>query len=147
MDDKLTKEDLALPVPVEMLLPHRRPMCLVDRLVEFDDNSGVVEARIADDSLIVDRNGALDRIVFIELIAQSYAAVRGYSDLLGGKNIKRGFLVAAKRIEIIGQAAAGDLLRIKVTTTSEVGDFNIADGVVMKGDDVLAAGNITVWIS
>ncbi len=147
MDDKLTKEDLALPVPVEMLLPHRRPMCLVDRLVEFDDNSGIVEAHIANDSLLVDRNGTLDRIVFIELIAQSYAAVRGYSDLLGGKNIKKGFLVAAKRIEIKGQAAAGDLLRIKVTTTSEVGDFNIADGVVMKGDEVLAAGNITVWIS
>lgn len=136
-----------MPVPVEMLLPHRRPMCLVDRLVEFDDNSGVVEACIAPDSLLVDKDGTLDRIAFIELIAQSYAAVRGYFDLLGGKEIKKGFLVAAKQIKLKGKTVPGDLLRISVTTTDEVGDFNIADGVIMKGDTVLASGNITVWIS
>lgn len=147
MGDKLTKEDLVLPVPVEMLLPHRRPMCLVDRLVEFSENSGVVEAPVERGGLLVGVDGMLDRVTFIELIAQSYAAVRGYSDLLGGKDIKKGFLVAAKLIEIKGTAAVGDLLRIKVTTTAEVGDFNIADGIVMKGDEVLATGNITVWIS
>ncbi len=147
MGNKLTKEDLVLPVPVEILLPHRRPMCLVDRLVEFSDNSGVVEAAVEHGGLLVGEDGVLDRVTFIELIAQSYAAVRGYSDLLGGKDIKKGFLVAAKLIEIKGEAAAGDLLRIKVATTAEVGDFNIADGTVMKGGEVLAAGNITVWIS
>jgi len=147
MDDQPTIEGLTLPVPVEMLLPHRRPMCLVDRLVEYDDNSGVVEAYIDPDSLLVDKGGALDRIVFIELIAQAYAAVRGYSDLLGGKEIKKGFLVAAKQIELKGEAAPGDLLRISLTTTGEVGDFNIAEGVITKGDTVLASGNITVWIS
>src|SRR5512137_2669402 len=147
MDDKRIKEDLALPVTANIVLPHRPPMCLVDRLVEFDDNSGGVEACIGPDSLLVDKDGALDRVVFIELNAQSYAAVKGYSDLLGGKEIKKGFLVAAKQIELNGRAAPGDLLRIRVTTTGVVGDFNIADGVITKGDMVLASGNITVWIS
>jgi 3-hydroxyacyl-[acyl-carrier-protein] dehydratase len=147
MDDQRINKDLALPVTVDMLLPHRLPMCLVDRLVEFDDNSGVVEACIGPDSLLVDKDGTLDRVVFIELIAQSYAAVKGYSDLLGGKEIKKGFLVAAKQIELNGRAAPGDLLRIRVSTTGVVGDFNIADGVITKDDMVLASGNITVWIS
>jgi 3-hydroxyacyl-[acyl-carrier-protein] dehydratase len=147
MDDQRIKKDLSLPVTVDMLLPHRLPMCLVDRLVEFNDNSGVVEACIGLDSFLVDKDGALDRVVFIELIAQSYAAVKGYSDLLGGKEIKKGFLVAAKQIELNGKAAPGDLLRISVTTAAEVGDFNIVDGVITKGDMVLASGNITVWIS
>jgi 3-hydroxyacyl-[acyl-carrier-protein] dehydratase len=147
MDDHRIKKDLSLPVTVDILLPHRLPMCLVDRLVEFNDNSGVVEACIDPDSFLVDKDGALDRAVFIELIAQSYAAVKGYSDLLGGKEIKKGFLVAAKQIELNGKAAPGDLLRIRVTTTGVVGDFNIADGVITKGDMVLASGNITVWIS
>lgn len=148
MNDHPIKEGLTLPVAVEMLLPHRKPMCLVDRLVRFDDNSGVVEARIAHDSLLIDKDGGLlDRTAYIELIAQSYAAVRGYSDLLGGKEIKKGFLVAAKQIELKGEAGPGDLLRISVTTTGEVGDFNIADGVITKGDTVIASGNITVWIS
>jgi 3-hydroxyacyl-[acyl-carrier-protein] dehydratase len=147
MDDQRINKDLALPVTVDMLLPHRLPMCLVDRLVEFDDNSGVVEACIGPDSLLVDKDGTLDRVVLIELIAQSYAAVKGYSDLLGGKEIKKGFLVAAKQIELNGRAAPGDLLRIRVSTTGVVGDFNIADGVITKDDMVLASGNITVWIS
>jgi 3-hydroxyacyl-[acyl-carrier-protein] dehydratase len=147
MDDQRINKNLALPVTVDILLPHRLPMCLVDRLVEFDDNSGVVEACIGPDSLLVDKDGTLDRVVLIELIAQSYAAVKGYSDLLGGKEIKKGFLVAAKQIELNGRAAPGDLLRIRVSTTGVVGDFNIADGVITKDDMVLASGNITVWIS
>ena len=139
-------KDLPLPVPVEMLLPHRKPMCLVDRLVEFRDASGVVEALVGQESPLVAEDGYLDRIAFIELIAQSYATVRGYSDLLRGEEVRKGFLVAAKMIEVKKAAAAGDVLRISVTTTGEFGDFTLADGVVRKEGEILASGNITVWV-
>ena len=43
-------------------------------------------------------------------------------------------------------ATAGDILRISVTTTGEYGDFTLGDGVVRRGDAVLASGNRTVWI-
>lgn len=135
-----------LPMPVEMLLPHRKPMCLVDRLVEFTDASGVVETLIGQESLLVGEDGGFDRVAFIELIAQSYATVRGYSDLLNGEEVKKGFLVAAKRIDVRKGAAVGDVLRISVTTTAEYGDFTLADGVVTSGGEILASGNITVWI-
>ncbi|MHB8110300.1 MAG: hypothetical protein ACYDHW_09730 [Syntrophorhabdaceae bacterium] len=137
---------LSLPIPVEMLLPHRKPMCLVDRLVEFRDASGVVEALVGPQSPLVGEDGRLDRIAFIELIAQSYATVRGYSDLLRREKVKKGFLVAAKMIEVKKAAAAGDVLRISVTTTGEFGDFALADGVVRSGAEILASGNITVWV-
>lgn len=138
--------DFSLPMPVEMLLPHRKPMCLVDRLVEFADACGVVEALVGRESLLVGEDGLLDRIALIELIAQSYATVRGYSDLLHGEEVRKGFLVAAKRIEVKGTAAVGDVLRISVTTTGEYGDFSLADGVVTSGGEVLASGNVTVWV-
>jgi predicted hotdog family 3-hydroxylacyl-ACP dehydratase len=140
------RPDLPLPVPVEMLLPHRKPMCLVDRLVEFRDASGVVEALVGQESPLVAEDGCLDRIAFIELIAQSYATVRGYSDLLRGEEVRKGFLVAAKMVEVKKAAAAGDVLRISVTTTGEFGDFTLADGVVRKEGEILASGNITVWV-
>lgn len=140
------RRDLSLPMPVEMLLPHRKPMCLVDRLVEFRDASGVVEALVEDDNPLVGEDRCLDRIAFIELIAQSYAAVRGYSDLRRGDEVKKGFLVAAKMIEVKKAAAVGDMLRISVTTTGEFGDFTLADGVVRKEGEILASGNITVWV-
>ena len=137
---------LALPVPVEVLLPHRKPMCLVDRLVEHTDGSGVVEALVGPLSPLIGADGSVDRVAFVELIAQSFAAVRGYSDLLKGKEVKKGFLVAAKSIRIKAAAAAGDVLRISVTTTGEYGDFTLGDGVVTSAGEVLASGNITVWI-
>ena len=140
------RPDLTLPMPVEMLLPHRKPMCLVDRLVEYADASGVVEALVGRESPLVGEDGGLDRIAFIELIAQSYATVRGYSDLLRGEEVKKGFLVAAKMIEVKKAAAAGDVLRISVTTTGEYGDFTLADGVVRSGGEILASGNLTVWV-
>jgi len=140
------RQDLPLPMPVEMLLPHRKPMCLVDRLVEFRDASGVVEAFVGPQSPLIGEDGGLDRIAFIELIAQSYAAVRGYSDLLHGEEVKKGFLVAAKMIEVKAAAAAGDMLRISVTTTGEFGDFTLADGVITSGGAILASGSITVWV-
>ena len=80
------------------------------------------------------------------LLAQSFAAVKGYQDLLRGKEVKKGFLVAAKTVRVNATASAGDVLRVSVTTTGEFGDFTIADGVVANGPKVLASGNITVWI-
>ncbi len=72
--------------------------------------------------------------------------MRGYSDLLRGEEVKKGFLVAAKMIEVKKAAAVGDVLRISVTTTGEFGDFTLADGVVRSGGEILASGNITVWV-
>lgn len=140
------RQDLPLPMPVEVLLPHRKPMCLVDRLVEFGGASGVVEALVDPQSPLIGEDGGLDRIAFVELIAQSYAAVRGYSDLLHGEEVRKGFLVAAKTVRVMAAAAAGDVLRISVTTTGEFGDFTLADGVVASGDEILASGSITVWV-
>jgi septum formation inhibitor MinC len=49
-------------------------------------------------------------------------------------------------IEVKAAAAAGDTLRIAVTTTGEFGDFTLADGVVTSGGEILASGSITVWV-
>jgi predicted hotdog family 3-hydroxylacyl-ACP dehydratase len=146
MDDRQIKEDLTLPFEAERLVPHRRPVCMIDRLVEYRDESGVVEALIRSENLLINEDGVLDRTAYMELIAQAYAAFKGYRDLLHEKPIKKGFLVVVKQMECKGEAFLGDLLRINVSTISEVGDFAVAEGTITRGGEVLASGGLTLWI-
>ena len=83
--------NLTLPVDADLLVPHRRPVCMIDRLVEYRDESGVVEALLRSDNLLVGEDGVLDRTAYMELIAQAYAAFKGYRDLLHEKPVKKGF--------------------------------------------------------
>jgi predicted hotdog family 3-hydroxylacyl-ACP dehydratase len=139
-------KDLTLPIDAELLVPHRRLACMIDRLVEYRDESSAVEALIRSDNLLVGEDGVLDRTAYMELIAQAYAAFKGYRDLLHEKPVKKGFLVVVKQMECKGEAFLGDLLKINVTTISEVGDFAIAEGTITLNDKIIASGSLTLWI-
>jgi len=142
----VNNENTTLPLDVELLVPHRRPVRIIDRLVEFRDKSGVVESLITSENLLIGTGGELDRIGFMELMAQSYAAVKGYHDLLYGRPTRKGFLVTAKKIEIVKDAFLGDLLTVSMETTAEIGEFAVAAGTVRRGDEILASGDLTLWV-
>lgn len=146
MNDKPIHCDLSLPCEAELLVPHRRPVRMIDRLVEFNDQSGVVEALVSSGHLLAGDDGTIDRIAFVELIAQAYAAIKGYNDLSHNVPVKKGFLVAVKHMECNGEARLGDLLRIHASTVSEVGGFVIAEGTIMRGEEMLASANLTLWV-
>jgi 3-hydroxyacyl-[acyl-carrier-protein] dehydratase len=137
---------MSLPFEAELLVPHRRPIRMIDRLVEFRDKSGVVEALIRSDNLLVGEDGTLDCIAFVEIIAQAYAAVKGYYNLSHNIPVKKGFLVAVKHTECNGEAYLGNLLRVNASTISEIGDYAIAEGVVMREEEVLASASLTLWV-
>jgi len=127
-------------------VPHRRPMRLIDSLVEYRDELGVVEAVISSENPLVGEEGMLDRASFVELIAQAYAAFKGYHDMLHGMPVKKGFLVVVKHMECKKDVFVGDCLRINVETVSEVGGFAVAEGTIMRGDEIVAQGSLTLWI-
>ena len=138
--------DTRLAVPVERLIPHRKPMSLIDRLIEFNDQGGTVEASVPFDHALVDENGRLDTLAVAEMIAQSYAAVKGYDDCRSGAPVKQGFLVGIRRIEFRHAVFAGDLLRINVKTVGSIAGFTVAAGTVRRHQDLLAEGEIKLWI-
>ncbi len=146
MNDEPIKYDLSLPCEAELLVPHRRPIRMIDRLVEFNGTSGVVEALVSSGNLLVGEDGALDSIAFVEIMAQAYAAIKGYHDLSNSIPVKKGFLVAVKHLEINGEAYLGDLLKIRASTSSELGGFAIAEGTVMREEEVLASASLTLWV-
>jgi 3-hydroxyacyl-[acyl-carrier-protein] dehydratase len=138
--------DLTLPMPAELLIPHRSPMRLVDALVSYADAAGVVEARPGADCVLVDDAGALDEVALVELMAQGYAVIKGYDDLVRGRAISKGFLVGMKKLRITGRAAAGHRLLVHVNTVGSFEGFAVAEARIEHEGEIVASGTIKLWI-
>jgi 3-hydroxyacyl-[acyl-carrier-protein] dehydratase len=137
----------ALPVEASALVPQRPPMLAIDRLTVFEEDvGGTVESFIRPDSPLVDADGSVEATLFVELIAQSFAAVKGYEDAKKGKGVAKGFLVEAKRFEVFGTARAGETLSVIIRKTGETEEFALAEGTVMREETVLASGSVMVWV-
>jgi len=130
----------------EPLIPHRTPMRLVDTLLSVHEGSGVTESVLPRTSMMADGEGRLDEVTFLELIAQSYAAFKGYMDLLEGKPAGAGFLVGVRHMEFTGRAYAGDRLRTSIRTVTSFGGFAVVEGTVTRGDETIASGSIKLWL-
>lgn len=137
---------VTLPLEAELLIPHRLPLRMVDRLVTVDGKNGVVEALVAADCPLVAADGKLEDVALTELLAQAYAAVKGYCDLLESKPVKQGFLVGIKKSIKLLPAQAGDRLKIKINTLAELDEFSVAEGEIWRGKELLARGEIKVWV-
>jgi predicted hotdog family 3-hydroxylacyl-ACP dehydratase len=140
-------DDLTLPLPAEALIPHRLPMRLVDRLTACDPGagSGTVVALPSEESLLLTREGRLDPLALFEMIAQAYAAVKGYENLINGRPVRGGYLVGIRRGRVQGSAFPGDRLAISVETEMTLGDFSVARGTVSREGRSMASAVIKVW--
>lgn len=138
--------NLQLPVAAENLIPHRSPMRLVERLVSFNAGVGEVEALVDEACVLLDENGNLADVGLVEMLAQAFAAVQGYSDLLAGGEVRQGFLVGIRKITLSGTAQLGDVLRIRIRTLASMDGFAVVEGEVLCQGQVLAQGNLKLWI-
>ena len=130
----------------EHLLPHRAPMRLVDTLVSVNDGSAVAESVLPRSTVMADGEGKIDEVAFMELIAQSYAAFKGYMDRMNGKPPGEGFLVGVRNLEVTGRAYAGDRLLTSIRTVAALGGFAVVEGSVTRGDETLASGTLKLWL-
>jgi predicted hotdog family 3-hydroxylacyl-ACP dehydratase len=137
---------LTLPLAAEELIPHRLPMRLVDRLLEIDGKNGLVEALVSPECPLVATDDKLESIALIELIAQSYAALKGYLDRLSGAPVRQGFLVGVKKLRCLETVRVGQRLRIEIRTLAELDSFAVAEGKIWHDEKIVACGEIKVWI-
>jgi predicted hotdog family 3-hydroxylacyl-ACP dehydratase len=130
----------------ERLIPHRTPMRLVDTLLSVHEGCGVTESVLPRTSMMADGEGRLDEVAFMEMIAQSFAAYKGYLDLVEGKPAGEGFLVGVRHLEVTGRAYAGDRLLTSIRTVTAFGGFAVVEGSVARGDETIASGIIKLWL-
>ncbi|MFO7766666.1 MAG: hypothetical protein R6V33_09560 [Pelovirga sp.] len=138
--------ELSLPLAAEELVPHRHPMLLVDRLIAVDGKNGTIAASVGSDSPLVDAGGRLEDVALIEIMAQSYATLKGYLDRRDRRPVRQGFLVGIKKVVRHASVQAGELLQVHIRTIVEIDDFAVAEGEIRRLDEVIAQGDIKVWI-
>ena len=139
---------MELPLDAEMLIPHRKPMRLIDRLNAYDGKSGSASARFAADCpFVIDRKGRIERLALLELIAQTYAASKGYEDLVDDIDVSQGYLVGISNAVCYSDAYAGQDLLIKVESEEAFDKFHLAAGEVWHDDTLLMKAKMKIWIN
>lgn len=84
---------------VHELLPHRGPMCWLERVVNIDAECVVAEAVVRDTSLFLD-GGRLPIWIGIEYMAQAVAAWAGHRARGQGRGVAVGYLVGTRRYDV-----------------------------------------------
>jgi len=127
-------------------LPQKDPMRLVDQLLAVGERTAKARLTVRADSPFVFGDGTLDEACYLEIIAQTMAALDGFRHVADdGKTLPAGFLLGARHLAIHGRARSGDCLDVEVFKETKLGDFGIVRGSVRCGDRLLAQGEIKVW--
>jgi predicted hotdog family 3-hydroxylacyl-ACP dehydratase len=136
----------SFPLPIERLLPQRPPMLLLDRLLSCTASEGTADARISAGNLFRLPDDTIHEAALFELMAQAYAAVRGFQDSLAGKPASIGYLAGITRAVVHGAARVGDRLTVSVRQTALLQPFVRAEARVVRDGDLLAEGELTLFV-
>ena len=131
----------ALPCEAQPWLPHRPPMTMVDRLLEFGEWSRL-EAKIAPDNRFL-RNGELDPEAIPEIVAQSCAVITGFEE--NNHNLK-GILTGLRSLQISETIRSGDRLIVEVRETAQIDNYHTLDFKVFRdsGNILCAQGEMSI---
>ncbi len=136
------QELVSLPVEAAPLLPHGRPMAMIDRLLSCGEES-VLEATIGSENRFLDGNGIFDRSAVPELAAQAAAAANTFRE---GK-MTPGMLVGVNFLEFHDDIRVGDRLLIAVRELAELDNFHIAGfSIRRENGDEIAYGELKVCL-
>ena len=138
-------EIIRLPVDIEGLVPHERPMLMVNTLLEVKERECLAELVVSEDNIFTDQDGRLDEAAYPEIISQAIAAHNGFKHLGNGNGASKGFLLGVKNLEIFRPVFAGDTLRISAYKVARYGEFGVIKGEVSRGSEMVARGEIKVW--
>lgn len=135
-----------LPVEAERLVPHREPMLLIDRLVSCSGEGGTVEANVRADNPFIGPSGELEPLAAVELLAQAFAACKGYADLASRSGPGKGFLVGVRKVATYSAVRVGDVLSVSVAAKGEFDGFAVVEGEVRRAGALVATGSLKLWV-
>ncbi len=126
-----------LDVPIDDLVPHRRPMRLIDEILEVGEDSAVSVAVVLPIWPLVSDN-AVNPIVLIELVAQTSAAFGGYQKKKEGSAAGGGMIVSVKSATFyLERIPVNSRLITRSHTRVLIENFKEVSGMVKLGEDVI----------
>jgi predicted hotdog family 3-hydroxylacyl-ACP dehydratase len=133
---------------LESVMPHKRNMVLITRVVEYSiaDKYLIAQVDITEKSMFF-KNGQVPVWVGIEYMAQSIAALSGiYQKTQNSDKINIGFIIGARNYKcFVGGFNLGKTLTVKVQELfldAEIGSFSCE---IFDGDKLLAATELNVF--
>jgi 3-hydroxymyristoyl/3-hydroxydecanoyl-(acyl carrier protein) dehydratase len=124
---------------------HQPPMLCVDKILGLQKTSeALIEATVPFEGPFFSFDGIIPEY-FMELLAQSIAAVEGFRHKKSKVLKHEGKLVSIDEFTLHKQAEPGDTLLIKLKKTTEFGSFIVVKGWILRGKHLLAEGSIKVW--
>ncbi len=127
------------------IIPHKPPMALIDRVVDFTADSITVTVAITDQSLFF-ANGGVPSYVGIEYMAQAVAAWNGLMARQNNLSPGIGYLLGTRKMKLLIETfKEGSYLEIKgycKFTDGEIASFDCS--IHADGIDV-ASASLTVF--
>lgn len=129
-------------IDIETLIPHRDRMRLIDRVVAVDDEKAVTAATVTDDWPLY-REGSVDILVTIELVAQTAALLEGWKRLKSNRGGATGWLVGIKKADFRRPRLPVPMILITEAARSyALEGYAVFTGTVSNGSEVVATMQI-----
>ena len=123
--------------PIESLIPHRAPACLLERVLERAGDGLVAQAVVPRDS---------PATLALEMAAQAAAALAAL-ERRGQGEPRPGYLVGARNAAFHRPwIAAGEPLRVTVTPAGSAPPLAVYEFTVHAGETLLASGTISTYL-
>ena len=127
------------------LVPHRPPMILLDRMLDYAAGHARCAVQLRDDSPFVE-DGRVRALVAIEYMAQAVAAYAGMRSREKGERPSIGFLLGTRELRLpVDFFQAGDALLVDVEHLfgdEQLGSFRC---VVRRGDEMVGEAVLSVY--
>ena len=136
----------SLPVGVAGLVPHGRSIRMIDQIVRIGERESRTTFSVTRECLLVDAEGRLDELAYVEMIAQSFAASHGFHLSVEERRLHRGLLLGAKDLVVSGESRVGDVLSVHLRKVTRFGAFGVVEGEIHRQDgELVATGQIKIW--
>ncbi len=128
---------------LEGLLPHRPPMLLLDGPARISGDEAETTVHVRADHMFLTEDGRLDRVAFLEIMAQCFAAGAGArsSDGLPGM----GYLAGVREMVVHGDAHVGETLTVRTRPEARLGDIVVVRGEICSGSRMLAEARFKIY--
>lgn len=134
-----------LDMDIETLIPHRGRMRLIGQVLAVDDDSAVTSSE-ATEEWPLSRNGSVDSLVAIELVAQTAALIEGWKRHQSGKGGTKGWLVGVKAADFrLPRIPLPATLLTEVRRDYALESYAVFEGTVRVGDEVAALVTIQAF--
>lgn len=128
------------------LLPHRPPMVLIDKVLEYSENSGKGLYKVKDDCPFLDSNQFFPDYILPECFAQTVGAVSGKNIVNKGQEVKESYLVGIKSFQIFQKVKNGDTLITQVQEEAVLKNVYIFSGTIKRDNDIIAEGILKFYL-